>query len=82
MKERILLDCNCIFFPIFFVPLLLSERKWGLKGVKDYFVPDSYFFNWRIGACSGSELWGVLPDRFYQLKAPISILLCYAEVYF
>jgi hypothetical protein len=47
MKERILLDCNCIFsifycnciffFFYFFVPLLLSERKWGLKGGKGLF---------------------------------------------
>ncbi len=42
--------------------------------LKDYFVPDSHLFNQWIGAYSGSELWGVLLDYFYQLKAPISIL--------
>lgn len=56
-----------VFFSIFFVPLLLSEKKRGPKRVKDYFVPDSHLFNWWIGAYSESELWGVLPDHFYQL---------------
>ena len=41
---------------------------------KDYFVSNGYLFNRRIGAYSGSESWGVLPNHFYQLKAPINIL--------
>lgn len=51
------------------------QNKKGLqKKLMDYFVSDSYLFNEWIGAYSGSELWGVLPDFFYQLKAPICIL--------
>lgn len=49
------------------------------KKLKDYFVSDSYLFNEWIGAYSGSELWGVLPDFFYQLKAPICILFILCE---
>ena len=76
---------NCIIllffyysFVFFFVPILLffyAQNKRGLKKeLKDYFVSDSYLFNQWIGTYSGSELWGVLPDFFYQLKAPICIL--------
>lgn len=67
-----------LFFSFYFlVPnsSFFVQVKEGLKkNLKDYFVPDSHFFNQWRGAYSGSELWGVLPDFFYQLKAPISIL--------
>lgn len=61
------------FFPFFFVPILLSEKK-GTYSIRDYFVSDSHLFNGWIGVYSGSESWGVLPDHFYKLKAPIRIL--------
>ena len=69
-----------------FVPIPLSEKKRTYlinSKVKDYFVPHSHFFNRWIRIYSGSKSWGVRPDHFYQLKAPISILfilcLCYFE---
>lgn len=52
----------------------LCYEKGTKKILKDFFVPDSNLFNQRMEAYSGSELWGVLLDFFYQLKAPISIL--------
>jgi len=60
----------------FFVPILLfCAMKKGLKNfLKDFFVPDSNLFNQWMEAYSGSDLWGVLLDFSYQIKAPISIL--------
>jgi hypothetical protein len=52
----------------------LCYEKGISKFLKDFFVPDSNFINQWMEAYSGSELWGVLLDFFYQLKAPISIL--------
>lgn len=71
------------FFFFFFVPVLLSFlRKNGLKKVKGYFVSDSDFYNRWIGAYSGSELWGVLLDHFYEFKAPIIILFILFILFF
>lgn len=56
-----------VIFFYFFCSSSSFGEKGGLKGVKDYFVPDSHLFNWWIGAYSESELWGILPHHFYQL---------------
>ena len=75
-----------IFFCFFFVPILLffmCKTKKGLKKKwKDYFVSDSYLFNQWIGAYSGSELWGVLPDFSTNFKPQFVFFLYYAEIIF
>jgi hypothetical protein len=52
-------------------------KKGLAKILKDFSVPDSNLFSEWMEAYSGSELWGVLLSFFYQLKAPISILLIF-----
>lgn len=59
---------------LFFFFLCAKQKGTSKKKLKDYFVSDSYLFYEWIEAYSGSELWGVLPYFFYQLKAPICIL--------
>lgn len=63
-----------VFFRSYSSFFYVQNKKGLKKKLKDYFVSDSYLFNQWIGAYSGSELWGVLPYFFYELKAPICIL--------
>lgn len=65
-------------YPIF---LFCASNKGTQKKLKDYFVPDSHLFNQWMRTYSGSELWGVLPNFFYQFKGPISILFSIMHKY-
>lgn len=53
------------FFSFLFFFFFMCKTKGDLKKLKDFIVSDSHLFNQWIGAYSGSELWGVLPDYFY-----------------
>lgn len=73
-RKRDLLFVFDFFFFFRSYSSFLCYEKGTSKILKDFFVPDSNLFNQWMEAYSGSELWGVLLDFFYQLKAPISIL--------